>query len=386
MSLINDMLRDLERRDVSPPLPPVHEPGRVQGRHRGRLVFGAALASVVLGGTAGLWLLDDAAGSRYEAAAGNGAAAAVTATTGHAGPTPPADDTDEAHRNPAPSDVGRVEARGSHAPPSDTETAARAEQPRPADEAREPLDESGALESAITRNTPAGPRPEATAPASSASPRSQARANTDEAPEARIRIRRTDATASPTNDRLESARRALGRGEAGLAVNRLEKLLTQHPDDVDARVLLARTHFLDRRTVAGERVLRAGLERLPDNPVLAFWLGRSLLERGRAEEAAELLSALDARESTRLDHLLLIGAVHRSTGQHERALAVYERAVSLQPDSSTAWLGRALSLEQLGRTDEALTAYRRIADAPATETAALARERIAALSGGRPSP
>jgi Flp pilus assembly protein TadD len=383
VSLINDMLRDLERRDASPPLPPVHEPGRMQDRNRGRLLFGAALVSVVLAGTAAFWLLDDAAGSRSEAAVGNGAVPALSRAAGQAVSASPTDDTDGAHRNPAPGDVGQVEgtdrAGESRTPRAAPPEAPPSTQPRPADE-------SDAFGSAPTLHGSGGPQPEASAPAPSASPEPEVRAKREEAPEPRIRIRRSDSAAQPANDQLESARRALGRGQTGLAVTRLEEVLAQHPDDVDARLLLARTHFLDRRTASAERVLRAGLERLPSNPDLAFWLGRSLLERGRAEEAAEILSVLEASESKQLHHLLLIGAVHRSLGRHERALAVYERAASLEPDSSTAWLGRALSLEQLGRTDEALSAYRRIAEAPARETAALARERIAALSGRRPSP
>ena len=68
--------------------------------------------------------------------------------------------------------------------------------------------------------------------------------------------------AGPTRDAagaaLDSARRALARGQTGVAITRLEQLLDNQPDLAEARILLARTLLASGRPRRAEALLATG--------------------------------------------------------------------------------------------------------------------------------
>ncbi len=102
---------------------------------------------------------------------------------------------------------------------------------------------------------------------------------------------------------------------------------------------------LDLGTARGEARLREAAARLPDEPRAAFYLGASLLMRGRAAEAArELAPFLRKRPGSCVGHMLL-GIAREKTGAHEEALACYARATRADPVSPVPHLLRARALK-----------------------------------------
>ena len=101
------------------------------------------------------------------------------------------------------------------------------------------------------------------------------------------------------------------------------------------------------------------------NAGLARWIGASK----ELEAIYPLLAAGTPRLAYSAD--LLLGKCYEQLGDHDRRYMAYRRAVSLDPEASLGQWELARALAALGRLDEALAAYLRLADRePGAGTAA----------------
>lgn len=421
MSLINDMLQDLEARDAPAPVQSVAR------RRRGRAVnwllpvLGALSLAAV--GLLAVWLIRDvpafvgpspdrnalaAAGavSNRQNTPVENEAPADSAPTAVSGPqsSPIASTVDPAPAlavsnsdpdpklNPDPDSELLAVAKPEHdqaqtriqLPPDSTPTAQTV-----------PPEGSGRGVQTLTQN----PSPTDSAPtaAQTVQPaesdrdhsRTQNPSPVDAAPPTRqsgaaIVVRPTGRTRDAAAEGLDSARRALARGQTGVAISRLEQLLDQHPDVAEIRILMARTLLATDRYQHADQVLAEGLARDRANHEFAFWLARSQLRQNRTLRALETLQRhAPAVEADPGFHLLL-AATLRQLGRHEDAFEHYGTITTASPDNTRAWLGRALSAETLGHADAARAAYARVLQGGEAESSRLARQRLVALGPDEP--
>lgn len=90
-----------------------------------------------------------------------------------------------------------------------------------------------------------------------------------------------------------------------------------------------------------------------------FYIGASLKELERYEEAAEaLVKAVTADPDDIANHNLL-GFCHYKLKRHKEAVACFVRAVEIDPGSGIDWANLASNLRDLGRTKEAIAMYRK---------------------------
>ncbi len=116
---------------------------------------------------------------------------------------------------------------------------------------------------------------------------------------------------------------------------------------------------------AAERSYRRALWLQPGLTPAMQGLAGVLIDLGRPDEALPLLRRVlaDTREPEKaaaLEHALSLA--HQMQHQHEQALVHNTRALALKPDLAIAQSARADLLQQAGRTDEALQAYRAAID------------------------
>ncbi|WP_297528109.1 tetratricopeptide repeat protein [Thiohalobacter sp.] len=207
-------------------------------------------------------------------------------------------------------------------------------------------------------------RPEAAAPAPTAG---------DATPKAPVRVREAAPTPAPAMrksvhtptpaEQAEAAYadavRAFGRGQLGQVEAALQRALAADPDHVRARETLAGVLVHQGRLAEAERVLAEGLARNPTRPGLARLQGRLLAERGQDAAAIGVLEGALPEAGNDAGYLALLAGVYQRSGRAADAVAAYRGALALLPDRGPWWMGLGLSLESLGDSAGAREAYGR---------------------------
>jgi MSHA biogenesis protein MshN len=106
-------------------------------------------------------------------------------------------------------------------------------------------------------------------------------------------------------------------------------------------------------------VLREGLAVLPENAAWSMLLARLQIEGGDAAGALATLDGALPYARNRPDYHTFVGTLLQMQGRHKEAIAHYEIAVRLAPESGRSLTGLAMSLEEERRTSEARDAYAR---------------------------
>ncbi|MFJ8533110.1 tetratricopeptide repeat protein [Streptomyces sp. NPDC093591] len=170
-----------------------------------------------------------------------------------------------------------------------------------------------------------------------------------------LRLRARNAAALDGMAALANARRdfraALTWGEAALQVDR--KRWTTYPQLIDAYTGLGE-YKAAKRTLDRLLKLRSG-------PAVQARAAAVYRDRGNREDAAAALSdAAAAAEAPaeRAAYLERAGQLAWERGDLEVALRHFQEAVRLDPDQRAALAGQGRTLAALGRTTEALNAYR----------------------------
>ncbi|HEY0198560.1 MAG TPA: putative 2OG-Fe(II) oxygenase [Rhodanobacter sp.] len=157
-------------------------------------------------------------------------------------------------------------------------------------------------------------------------------------------------------------------GEFRAAHDRLEILVAEHPDYVEALRLLAGTKQIFGDVDAAETLLWKAFAIDPNwTPTLAT-LGELLLDRGRGDEAEPLLR----RAAQRLPRAALVLARHYNDTQRPAdALALATPLCAAGQADAELVAQHVAALAALGRPQEAVDVYRRIADASPDNPAAM---------------
>lgn len=148
--------------------------------------------------------------------------------------------------------------------------------------------------------------------------------------------------------KLDEAERSAGQDRG-----RLAEWLRTHPDDLQARVVLA-----GRLQQAGEDSAAIAeferiLQRAPDSPVVRnnlAWLYRKVGD-SRALDMARKAFELAPRRAEVAD---TYGWILLERGRHEEALKILDQAIALAPGHPDIRFHRASALEHLGRREDAL--------------------------------
>jgi MSHA biogenesis protein MshN len=339
MSVLNTMLRDLERRGAPPPrrpaaeAPPIASPvaAAPQPEPRSRrfvrpALLAAAAAAVVVVAGYGLWPRPAPQVHR---------AATVL-------PVPP-----------PPAAVAPTAPAVLAAPPSVLPAPVLALPAAPPAGHAVPIVSAAPAAPAESQ----APQPVRThAPARTASPRGLVPTPVAEAP-ARPAPSAADApavTRSAARSDLARAMELIDHGRMGEAARLLAAAVSQRPDWSDARSALAavQADSGDRR-----QALATLLDGVPIDPVRFGPTAAQL--QAELNDPQGALSTLQRVPAERRDpaYHALAAAVAQRAGRHELAVAEYGTRLRSAPDDAAAWVGLAVSLQALGRNPQALEAY-----------------------------
>jgi MSHA biogenesis protein MshN len=159
-------------------------------------------------------------------------------------------------------------------------------------------------------------------------------------------------------DPLTLARQALQDGDNARAISLLEPLHKSRGQDPEVLRWLARAYL-----AAGDQQrlltwLPAQLAQLPDDSELRLLLARAQLQAGDTEGAVATLEQNPPRLEQEPTYFALLAASYQQTGQWQNSAELYRRMTALRPTQSTWQLGLAIALEQLDQPAEAGRHYR----------------------------
>lgn len=178
----------------------------------------------------------------------------------------------------------------------------------------------------------------------------------------------------------------LRQGKVSEAAHALQQATDLNPTLGGAHLFLGIAQYQLGQTEASLKDLRAELDLHPDNPEALTWLGIVALNSGHPEEAAVALDHAaslqprdpqvlyyDARAHAQVAEAMLkklyqldpdSALVHRAlaedlagSGQPEKSIAEYEKALAKQPGSADLLEGMADQEQRLSRFDDATRAY-----------------------------
>jgi tetratricopeptide (TPR) repeat protein len=150
-------------------------------------------------------------------------------------------------------------------------------------------------------------------------------------------------------------------GELGRAEAIVRAYLLRRGDDVEAMRLLARIGMAREVLDDAEVLLDAVLTLAPDHHGARYDYAQVLLQRHKHPEAARQIERLLAREPQNLAYREAAATAAVGLGEQDRAIGIYQALLAdgVRSPDVTLWLGHAL--KTVGRTAEAIDAYREAA-------------------------
>jgi tetratricopeptide (TPR) repeat protein len=134
-------------------------------------------------------------------------------------------------------------------------------------------------------------------------------------------------------DQRAEAERLANSGAYEAALKQFQALAAANPEDIPARLWIARLHAkLGHPEHAGE-VYRSILAVQPDNLEALIGLGNSLVALDRLDDASDALSRAEKLAGDRPEVLAAQGRLHAAANHTTLALAYYERALTIDPSN-----------------------------------------------------
>lgn len=177
-----------------------------------------------------------------------------------------------------------------------------------------------------------------------------------------VKIEKNPVAATP-RDRADAefrrAEAALAAGRSGEALDSLRNALKIDPGYVQVRQALLRQLLDMRRTDDAMAVLHDGVELLPAQTGWAMSLARLQLEHGDLAAADRTLARSQPYAEANADYAGFQGHIKSRLGSPRLAAGHYQRAVRLAPTEGRWWLGLGLAQEADSRIPEARDALRK---------------------------
>ena len=184
-------------------------------------------------------------------------------------------------------------------------------------------------------------------------------------------------------DRLfNKAQTALARHDNDSAAHLLQQVLAEDPRYKTAREQLVTLTIRNGQPERAEALLLEGLALSPRHTELAIAYAQLLVERGALAPALAWLEEFANGGPADADLLALQAAIQDRLQRYAEAVDSYRAALRLRPGQAVWWTGLGVALEHSGQSSAALSSYRRAAQLPAQDAVrAFVEQRIQALAG-----
>ena len=155
--------------------------------------------------------------------------------------------------------------------------------------------------------------------------------------------------------------RFLQQGRMRQGKEHLREALSLYILHIKAREMLAGIYIKSGRFISAAELLNEGVKVVPEYPLFAQLYARVLIEQSKPQLAITILEqGMQSASSTiEPNYYALLAATYQRVKNHEKAIEIYLRLLQTHQTAGVWWLGLAISLEKSGKNKEALEAYQR---------------------------
>lgn len=139
----------------------------------------------------------------------------------------------------------------------------------------------------------------------------------------------------------------------------LREALSLYIPHIKAREMLAGIYIKSGRFIDAAELLNEGVKVVPEYSLFAKLYARVLLEQNNPKLAIKILKQGSTSMDIEPDYYALLAATYQRVKNHKKAVEIYLQLVKIRPAAGVWWLGLAISLEKSGKAKEALEAYQR---------------------------
>ena len=141
----------------------------------------------------------------------------------------------------------------------------------------------------------------------------------------------------------------------------LRDALALYIPHIKAREMLAGIYIKSGHLISAAELLSEGVKIAPEYPLFAKLYARVLLEQNNPALAIQILErgSVAAEINVEPDYYALLAATYQRVNRHDKAVDIYLQLVKIHPSAGVWWLGLGISLEKSGKNKEALEAYQR---------------------------
>ena len=152
---------------------------------------------------------------------------------------------------------------------------------------------------------------------------------------------------------------SMQQGHIADAIAGYEAVLRLDANHDAARQALVALLLESKRGAYAERVLQDGLRNKPEHTGFAMLLARLQVEHGTVDQAAATLEKSLPYAHSQADYQAFYAALLQRQNRHKEAIAHYQAALQLVPDSGVWLMGYGIALQAVQRADDARNAFRR---------------------------
>ena len=137
----------------------------------------------------------------------------------------------------------------------------------------------------------------------------------------------------------------------------LRSALALDPAHIKAREMLVGVFISQGRWVEASELLRVGVEMSPQHHTFRKLYARSLMQLKRDQQAIEVLSSHKPPVAQDPEHYAILAALYQRQGNHGAATRTYSEMLKVRPQMGIWWVGMGISLEAMGEQQQAVAAY-----------------------------
>jgi tetratricopeptide (TPR) repeat protein len=167
------------------------------------------------------------------------------------------------------------------------------------------------------------------------------------------------------------------------AIEPLEKLVQIDPDDYNIRVLLGGSYFETKQYAAAVKEFQQATQLRPKSSIAWSLLGnaQNQLKQYAADSVAAFTTAIGL-DGNNLDAHLGLGVAYYNTQQYDQAAQHYKRYTEIKPDRAIGYAYLGDAYRRGGKFSEAIAAYQQaLTIDPNSQTAKVGLERAKAKQG-----